>query len=75
MSHFIQFTFQTPFVNDLPRSECLLSLELLSKFLDIVVRSFATPTHKERTEMALCIGFIDHLGQLLLPRSLNLTLA
>lgn len=64
----IQFAFPTPFVF---RLESLLSVKLLSKFLDVVVGSFAAPAHKERSEMALSVCLIDHLGQLLLPRSLN----
>lgn len=50
-----------------------LGLELLSKFSDIVMGSFAASTNEKRVKLALGKGFIDHLCELLLPGSLKFT--
>jgi hypothetical protein len=60
------------FVNVIFHAYISIGLELLPKLLDILMRSLAASAHKEGLEMALFIRLIDHLGQLNLPRPLNI---
>lgn len=47
-----------------------LGCELLLELSDIVMRSFAAAADHKRAEMAPCIGLINYLRDLNLPRAL-----